>query len=388
MPIMRLDFVKIVYPCLISIIIVEASMSSGQKQSKSLKYSDAGVDIDEGDALIRDITPHARRTKRAGASTDLGGFGGLFDTKSAGFTDPILVAATDGVGTKLELAKTTGRHHAVGIDLVAMCANDILAQGAMPLFFLDYFATGRLDRSMAIDVISGIADGCVEANCALIGGETAEMPGMYPSGTYDLAGFCIGAAERGTLLSPGQPKVGDIAIALRSSGIHSNGFSLVRKIIEISGAMLDAPAPFDSDADDLGAALMAPTRIYQKATAAALAIGGVSGIVHVTGGGLIENPPRVYDKGLSFRLDCSAVALPPIFCWLRDTGNIELSELARTFNCGIGLIIYVDASKADEVLKALKSGPEPEACIIGNLTERDDQPAVILDQLNHWHRQK
>ena len=208
-------------------------MSSGQKQPKSLKYSDTGVNIDEGDALIGDIAPHAKRTKRAGASTYLGGFGGLFDTKEAGFHDPILVAATDGVGTKLELAKTTGLHRGVGIDLVAMCANDILAQGAMPLFFLDYFATGKLERNIAVEVIAGIADGCVEANCALIGGETAEMPGMYPAGTYDVAGFCIGAAERGTLLSPGQPKLGDVAIGLRSSGVHSNGFSLVRKIIEI-----------------------------------------------------------------------------------------------------------------------------------------------------------
>lgn len=362
-------------------------MFSGQKQSKSFKYSDTGVDIDEGEALVKDIAPHAKRTKRAGASTDLGGFGGLFDTKAAGFSDPVLVAATDGVGTKLELAKTTGLHHAVGIDLVAMCANDILAQGAMPLFFLDYFATGKLDRAMAIDVIAGIADGCIEADCALIGGETAEMPGMYPAGTYDLAGFCIGAAERGTLLSRGQPKVGDIAIALPSSGIHSNGFSLVRKIIEISGASLDTPAPFESDADHLGAALMAPTRIYQKAAATALATGGVSGIVHITGGGLIENPPRVFDDRVSFRIDCTTAPLPPVFSWIRDTGNMELLELARTFNCGIGLIIYVDASKASAVLDALKTGPEPEACIVGNLVERDNQPAVIFDGIEHWHRQ-
>ena len=359
-------------------------MSSGQKQPKSLKYIDAGVDIDEGNALIGDIAPHAKRTKRAGASTNLGGFGALFDTKAAGFIDPILVAATDGVGTKLELAKTTGIHRAVGIDLVAMCANDILAQGAMPLFFLDYFATGKLDRAMAVDVIAGIADGCIEANCALIGGETAEMPGMYPSGTYDLAGFCIGAAERGTLLSPGQPKLGDVAIGLPSSGLHSNGFSLVRKIITVSGATLDAKAPFDTDVDDLGTALMAPTRIYQKGTATALAIGGVSGIVHVTGGGLIENPPRVYDNELSFQLDCAAFSLPPVFCWLRDAGNMKLSELARTFDCGIGLIIFVNSSKVGAVLRALKAGPEPEACIIGGIVERNSQPAVILNQSNHW----
>ena len=359
-------------------------MSSGEKQSKSYKYIDTGVDIDGGDALVKDIAPHAKRTKRSGASAHLGGFGGLFDTKDAGFTDPILVAATDGVGTKLELAKTTGLHRAVGIDLVAMCANDILAQGAMPLFFLDYFATGKLDRAMAIDVIAGIADGCIEADCALIGGETAEMPGMYPEGTYDLAGFCIGAAERGTLLSPGQPKVGDIAIALQSSGLHSNGFSLVRKIIEISGVALDAPAPFESDADHLGAALMTPTRIYQKAAAIALATGGVSGIAHITGGGLIENPPRIFDDGVSFRLECGTAPLPPVFSWIRDTGNMELSELARTFNCGIGLIIYVDTNKAGEVLHALQTGPEPGAYIVGDLVTRDDQPAVILDGIHHW----
>jgi len=362
-------------------------MSSGQKQPKSLKYSDAGVDIDEGDALIGDIAPHAKRTKRAGASTDLGGFGGLFDTKAAGFKDPILVAATDGVGTKLELAKTTGLHRGVGIDLVAMCANDILAQGAMPLFFLDYFATGKLEREMAVEVIAGIADGCVEADCALIGGETAEMPGMYPAGTYDLAGFCIGAAERGTLLSPGQPKAGDVAIGLRSSGVHSNGFSLVRKIIEVSGADIFAPAPFAPDNGSLGAQLMAPTRIYQKAAATALAIGGVSGIVHVTGGGLIENPPRVYDASLAFKFDCAAAPLPPVFGWLRDEGRMELFELARTFNCGIGLIIYVDAGKADAVLDALRAGPEPEALIIGSLVTRDGGDAVILENSEHWRGQ-
>ena len=359
-------------------------MSSRQKQSRSYKYSDTGVDIDEGEALIEEIAPHAKRTKRAGASTDLGGFGGLFDTKAAGFIDPVLVAATDGVGTKLELAKTTGLHHTVGIDLVAMCANDILAQGAKPLFFLDYFATGKLDRDMATDVIAGIADGCIEAECALIGGETAEMPGMYSAGTYDLAGFCVGAAERGTLLSPSLPKVGDIAIALRSSGIHSNGFSLVRKIIEISGLSLDAPTPFESDADRLGAALMTPTRIYQKAAAIALATGGVTGIVNITGGGLIENPPRVFDSRVSFRLDCATMPLPPVFSWIRDTGNVELLELARTFNCGIGLIIYVDASKAGEVLDALQRGPEPGAYIVGDLVTRNDQPAVILDRADRW----
>ena len=359
-------------------------MSNRQKQPKPLKYSDAGVDIDAGDALIGDIAPHAKRTRRAGADSTLGGFGGLFDLKAAGFTDPVLVAATDGVGTKLELAKQTGLHRGIGIDLVAMCANDILAQGAMPLFFLDYFATGKLDRGMATEVIAGIADGCLLADCALIGGETAEMPGMYPAGSYDLAGFCVGAAERGSLLVPGQPKAGDIAIALPSSGVHSNGYSLVRKIIELSGAALDAAPPFDSAAATLGDAVMAPTRIYQKAAAIALQTGGINGIVHVTGGGLIENPPRVYDDHLALHINCAARPLPPIFGWLRDQGAMEIQELARTFNCGIGLLIFVDSNKSDDVLSALQNGPEPDAFVAGTLANRSTDSAVVLDQSDSW----
>ena len=359
-------------------------MSDGQKQPKSLKYSDAGVDIDAGDALVRDIAPLAKQTNRAGAGSDLGGFGGLFDLRSAGFTDPILVAATDGVGTKLELAKVTGLHHGVGIDLVAMCANDILAQGAMPLFFLDYYATGKLDRTMAAAVIAGIADGCIESECALIGGETAEMPGMYAAGSYDLAGFCIGAAERGTLLTPGMPQVGDIAIGLPSSGVHSNGYSLVRKILEITGQPLDQPAPFPSSAPTLGAALMAPTRLYQKAAKCALKAGGVTGIVHVTGGGLIENPPRVFSDNLSFRFDCAAAPLPPIFTWLHQAGGVELTELARTFNCGTGLIIFVTADHAATCLAELQNGPEPNATIIGELAPRGASAPSILDNLDKW----
>ena len=359
-------------------------MSNRQKQPKPLKYSDAGVNIDAGDALIGDIAPHAKRTRRVGADPSLGGFGGLFDLKAAGFTDPVLVAATDGVGTKIELAKQTGLHRGIGIDLVAMCANDILVQGAMPLFFLDYFATGKLYRSMATEVIAGIADGCLLANCALIGGETAEMPGMYPAGIYDLAGFCVGAAERGSLLAPGQPKAGDIAIALPSSGVHSNGYSLVRKIIELSGAALDAPPPFDSTVATLGDAIMAPTRIYQKAAAKALQTGAINGIVHVTGGGLIENPPRVYNDDLALHIDCAARPLPHIFGWLRDQGAMDVQELARTFNCGIGLLLFVDSNKSDDVLRALQNGPEPDAWIAGKLTNRNADSAVVLDQSDSW----
>ena len=359
-------------------------MSNRQKQPKPLKYSDAGVDIDAGDALIGDIAPHAKRTRRAGADSSLGGFGGLFDLKAAGFTDPVLVAATDGVGTKLELAKQTGLHRGIGIDLVAMCANDILAQGAMPLFFLDYFATGKLDRGMATEVIAGIADGCLLADCALIGGETAEMPGMYPAGSYDLAGFCVGAAERGSLLAPGQPKAGDIAIALPSSGVHSNGYSLVRKIIELSGAALDAAPLLTALQPHWVTPSWRQPGFIRQAAAIALQTGGVNGIVHVTGGGLIENPPRVYDDDLALHIDCAARPLPPIFGWLRDQGAMEIHELARTFNCGIGLLIFVDSNKSDDVLIALQNGPEPDAWIAGKLINRNTDSAVVLDQSDSW----
>ncbi|WP_438997102.1 phosphoribosylformylglycinamidine cyclo-ligase [Candidatus Puniceispirillum sp.] len=358
-------------------------MSNQENNTNPLSYKDAGVDIDAGDALIREIAPHAKRTRRSGSEADLGGFGGLFDLKAAGFSDPVLVAATDGVGTKLELAKAINIHRGLGIDLVAMCANDILAQGALPLFFLDYFATGKLEPHVAADVIAGIADGCIECDCALIGGETAEMPGLYGAGSYDLAGFCVGAAERGTLLAPGQPKAGDIAIGIPSSGVHSNGFSLVRKIIDVTGADLSAPAPFDS-AQSLGEALITPTRIYQKAAKNALDHGGVSGIVHVTGGGLIENPPRVYADDLTLDIDCVLYDLPPVFGWLRDGGNMELHEMARTFNCGIGLIIFVSPDQAEAMITSLHAGIEPDATIIGSLRPRENAPPVVLNNSHHW----
>ena len=361
----------------------EASMSDKNPNSKSLSYRDAGVDIDAGDQLVADIAPHAKRTRRRGADASLGGFGGLFDLRAAGFSDPILVAATDGVGTKLELARQLGLHRGLGIDLVAMCANDILVQGAMPLFFLDYFATGKLEPAVAAEVVAGIADGCLEVECALIGGETAEMPGIYPAGSYDLAGFCVGAAERDTLLSPGMPKAGDIAIALPSSGIHSNGYSLVRKIIEVTGADLAAPAPGETG-QTLGETLLEPTRLYQKAVSCALATGGVHGIVHVTGGGLIENPPRVHDDEVSLVLDLATKSLPPLFSWLQAAGNIETYELARTFNCGIGMLFFAASDSADALLAALVEGPEPDAWIAGRLIERESQPAVILQNSESW----
>ena len=349
-----------------------------------ITYRDSGVDIDEGDALVHDIKPHAKRTTRPGADTEIGGFGGLFDVKAAGFEDPILVAATDGVGTKLELAQQAGIHRGLGIDLVAMCANDILAQGAMPLFFLDYFATGHLERHVASEVVAGIADGCVDAGCALIGGETAEMPGVYPPGGYDLAGFCVGAAERGSLLTKDMPCAGDTIIALGSSGIHSNGFSLVRRVIERSGAQLDAPAPFDASMD-LATSLLTPTRIYTKAIQYALDSGALHGMAHITGGGLIENPQRCFGGELTAELDLQSYTLPPTFQWLKDVAAIDNIELARTFNCGIGALLYVAPDQAAQLVSDLTQLGE-NAWITGTLrTRQPDEASVIFsDSENLW----
>ncbi|MGC6454080.1 MAG: phosphoribosylformylglycinamidine cyclo-ligase [Candidatus Puniceispirillaceae bacterium] len=357
-------------------------MSDKTSPGNSLSYRDAGVDIDAGDALVGDIGPDAARTRRPGADVALGGFGGLFDLSAAGFADPILVAATDGVGTKLELARSVGQHRGLGIDLVAMCVNDLIAQGAIPLFFLDYFATGKLDRTMAAEVIAGIADGCVECEAALIGGETAEMPGVYPDGGFDLAGFAVGAAERGTLLSRDMPKAGDMAIALPSSGVHANGFSLVRKIIEVTGTPLDAV--LDGVEVPLGEALLAPTRIYHHAARCANRNGGVTGICHVTGGGLVENPPRIYGEELSLQIDCASWDLPPIFRWLAAAGGVAPAEMARTFNCGIGMLMFVSPDKAAGCLAALREGPEPGAWIAGHLHPRGDGPAVSFKGQKQW----
>ena len=359
-----------------------ASMSDKTPPRNSLSYRDAGVDIDAGDALIHDIGPDAARTRRAGADVALGGFGGLFDLKAAGFDDPILVAATDGVGTKLELARAVGRYRGLGIDLVAMCVNDLIAQGAIPLFFLDYFATGKLERAIAAEFVAGIADGCVECETALIGGETAEMPGVYPDGGFDLAGFAVGAAERGTLLSRGMPQEGDVAIALPSSGVHANGFSLVRKIIDVTGTSLDDR--IDGLDLPLGEALLEPTRIYHHGTRAAHAAGHVTGICHVTGGGLVENPPRVFGEDLSLAIDCTSWTLPSIFSWLSRKGGIEAGEMARTFNCGIGLLIFTSEDSAGSCLSALRDGPEPDAWIAGRLSARGDGPAVVFSGQESW----
>lgn len=312
-----------------------------------LTYADAGVDIDAGNELVERIKPAAKRTNRPGTMSGLGGFGALFDLKAAGYTDPVLVAATDGVGTKLRIAIDTGNVDTIGIDLVAMCVNDLVCQGAEPLLFLDYFATGKLEVDQAARIIEGIAEGCVQSGCALIGGETAEMPGMYHKGDFDLAGFAVGAMERGTDLPAGVAE-GDVLIGLGSNGVHSNGYSFVRKVVEISGLGWDSPCPWAEGT--LGEALLAPTRLYVKQALAAVRAGGVHALAHITGGGLTENPPRVLPEGLACEIDLSSWDLPPVFRWLAETAGMSEPELLKTFNCGIGMILVVslDAAEATE----------------------------------------
>ena len=326
--------------------------------TNGLTYADAGVDIDAGNALVEKIKPAVRSTRRPGADGEIGGFGGLFDLKAAGFVDPILVAANDGVGTKLKIAIDTGIHATIGIDLVAMCVNDLVVQGAEPLFFLDYYATGKLDPDEGAAIVAGIAEGCRQAGCALIGGETAEMPGLYREGDYDLAGFAVGAAERGELLPAGDLAEGDVLIGLASSGVHSNGFSLVRRIVERSGLAWDAPAPFAPGAT-LAEALLTPTRIYVKPLLAAIrATQAIKALAHITGGGFPDNIPRVLPKTLAAELDLSSIAVPPVFSWLAKTGGVADAEMMRTFNCGVGMIAVVAPDKADAVVAALEAQGE------------------------------
>ena len=320
-----------------------------------LTYADAGVDIDAGNAMVEEIKPLVRATRRPGADAEIGGFGGLFDLKAAGFSDPILVAANDGVGTKVKIAIETGIHHTIGIDLVAMCVNDLIVQGAEPLFFLDYYATGKLEPAVGAAIVKGIAEGCVQSGCALIGGETAEMPGLYAKGDYDLAGFAVGAAERGTLLPKPGIAVGDRLIGLPSSGVHSNGFSLVRRIVEKSGLAWDAPAPF-APTKSLGAALLEPTRLYVKPMLQALkATSSIKAMAHITGGGFPDNIPRVLPDGVGVRVDLSAIKVPSVFGWLASVGGVAQDEMLRTFNCGIGMIVVAEAGKADEAMAALRA---------------------------------
>jgi len=346
-----------------------------------LTYKDAGVDIDAGEALVERIAPAARATRRRGADADLGGFGGLFDLKAAGFKDPILVAGTDGVGTKLKLAIDTRRYEGIGQDLVAMCVNDIVVQGAEPLFFLDYYATGKLEVDSAAIVVEGIARACKESGCALIGGETAEMPGLYAKGDFDLAGFAVGAVERGAVLpKTGAMKAGDVLIGVASSGVHSNGYSLVRKVVEKSGLGLDAPAPFAAG-KTLGEALLTPTRLYVRAALQAMHAsdgrgGGVKGLAHITGGGITDNLPRCLPEGLDADVDLGAISVLPVFSWLAKQAGIVEHEMLRTFNCGIGLVAVADEKHAGHVIDAFQEAGD-HAKRIGKLVPGAGEAKVV-----------
>jgi phosphoribosylformylglycinamidine cyclo-ligase len=344
---------------------------------RGLTYARAGVDIDAGNRMVDLIKPLVRATARSGADAEIGGFGGLFDLKRCGFTDPVLVAATDGVGTKLKVAVETGRYETIGIDLVAMSVNDLVVQGAEPLFFLDYYACGKLEPETGAAVVSGIAAGCKQAGCALIGGETAEMPGVYAGDDFDLAGFAVGAAERNGLLPRGDIAEGDAIIGLASSGIHSNGYSLVRKIVERSKFPWSAPAPFAAD-QTLGEAVLTPTRIYVKACLAVIReTKALKGLAHITGGGFPDNIPRVLPKGLGARIDLARVRVPPVFKWLAQEGGVAQDEMLRTFNCGIGMIAIASATDADRVCDAFARVGE-QAVRIGTVVRREE-PRVVYD---------
>lgn len=329
-----------------------------EPSGNSLSYAEAGVDIDAGNALVDAIKPAVKSTARTGSNPDIGGFGGLFDLKATGFRDPVLVAANDGVGTKLKIAIEAGIHDTVGIDLVAMCVNDLIVQGAEPLFFLDYLATGKLDVKEATQVIEGIAEGCRQAGAALIGGETAEMPGMYHDKDYDLAGFAVGAVERDGILPANDIAAGDVLLGLYSSGVHSNGFSLVRKIIEIAGLEFSSPAPF-ADGKTVGQALLEPTRIYVKPLLEAIRkTGAVKAMAHITGGGFTENIPRVLPEGIGAELDLDMLSPHPVFGWLAKTGGVAEAEMLRTFNCGIGMVVVTQQDSADTICDILSANGE------------------------------
>ncbi len=337
------------------------------EEKPGLSYVQSGVDIDAGAALVDALRPLARTTRRPGADTALGGFGGAFDLKAAGYDDPVLVSGTDGVGTKLKIAIESAQTGKLGIDLVAMCVNDILAQGAEPLFFLDYFSCGKLDTAAAATVIAGIAEGCVQARCALIGGETAEMPGLYAGKDFDLAGFAVGAAERGTLLPRTRElKAGDALIALASSGPHSNGYSLIRAVAARAGLDWDSPAPF-APRQTLAEALLEPTRIYVRALLPLIRDGRIKALAHITGGGLIDNPPRMLPPSLHASIDYASWELPPVFAWLAEAGAIAPHELHRTFNCGIGMLAAADPGEAQALVDTLNAAGE-HAWVAGNLT--------------------
>ena len=350
-------------------------------ETEPYTYAQAGVSIAAGNALVKAIAPLAKATRRPGADADLGGFGGFFDLKAAGFSDPLLVAANDGVGTKLKLAIEHNAHDGVGIDLVAMCANDLIVQGAEPLFFLDYYATAKLDPTVAERVVASIAEGCKQAGCALIGGETAEMPGMYAAGDYDLAGFCVGAVERDRVLTGQDIAAGDVILGLASSGVHSNGFSLVRRLAADKGWKLDRPALFDQETLLIDA-LMAPTRIYVKSLLSALKAGTIKGLAHITGGGLLENIPRVLPAGCHAQVDADSWPQPRLMAFLQAQGGIEPGEMARTFNCGIGMAVVVAAGDADTVAAML--GDAGEAVLRIGTIEAGERGCTVSGSIETW----
>lgn len=353
-------------------------------QPKATTYADAGVNIDAGNALVETIKPFAKATARTGTEAGLGGFGALFDLRAAGFKDPLLVSTTDGVGTKLKVAITTGIHNTIGIDLVAMCVNDLVVQGAEPLFFLDYFATGRLENNVAAQVIVGIAEGCKQSGCALVGGETAEMPGMYAPGHYDLAGFAVGAVERDQVLPRPTVQAGDVVLGIASSGVHSNGYSLVRHLVDSAELDYHAPAPFAPE-QSLAQALLTPTRLYVRPVLAALKTGGIKALAHITGGGLTENIPRVLPDGLGVWLDGTSWEILPIFNWLANLGKITPPEMARTFNCGIGMVVVVAPDQVAVVTAALQEAGE-KVFRIGEVEKNLSEHRVMIQGWDHvWH---
>jgi phosphoribosylaminoimidazole synthetase len=355
--------------------------TEARRPLRPVSYADSGVNIDAGNALVEAIKPLVRATRRPGAEAEIGGFGGLFDLKAVGYRDPVLVAATDGVGTKLKIAIDTGILDTIGIDLVAMSVNDLIVQGAEPLFFLDYYAAGRLDPARGVAIVAGIAEGCRQSGAALIGGETAEMPGIYAGEDFDLAGFAVGAVERNAILPRPDVAVGDVVLGLASSGIHSNGFSLVRKLVTQSGLSYDNPAPFDRHRR-LGEALLTPTRIYVRPLLAAIrTTGAIKAMAHITGGGLTENLPRVLPATAAARIDLSTIAVPPVFAWLADQGAIAEAEMLRTFNCGIGMAVVVRGDAVEQVSASLKAAGETVSAI-GRIEPRSSAPVVYHGALD------
>ena len=348
-----------------------------------MTYREAGVDIDAGESLVEAIKPLAKATARSGSDAGLGGFGAFFDLKAAGYRDPLLVSTTDGVGTKLKVAIEASRHDGVGIDLVAMCVNDLVVQGAEPLFFLDYFATGKLDVAAARAIIAGIADGCKQAGCALVGGETAEMPGMYAKGDYDLAGFAVGAVERDQALTGADVQEGDVVLGIASSGVHSNGFSLVRKIVEQAGVGWTEPCPFETRRS-LGEALMTPTRIYVKSVLAVIKSGGVKALAHITGGGLVDNVPRVLPDALQADIDGASWKLPPVFAWLMKKGGVPLDDMIRTFNCGIGMVAVIAPDAESRITQVLKDHGETVHRIGKIVPRAAGADGCVVRNTGHW----